>query len=70
MSDFGYILINFINNTQNTNAPLLFWEKDIAYITKKNSQGFYCTERMMKDPEYKGHRYLWASELGIKLNIL
>jgi len=46
-----------------TGGEYLFWEKDQMYITKPNKEGFWCTSEAMKDPNYKGNKYIWKIEL-------
>lgn len=44
------------------NLSLYFSKDGKNYITK-HINGEYRTEEACKDPNYKGHRYIWKSEV-------
>jgi len=38
----------------------LFWVRGQMYITKPNEEGFWCTNKAIRDPNYPGFRYIWG----------
>lgn len=65
-TDFSY---NFLQLIDDGNSSLMFSRNETLYLTKKGDNGFYQTQVANKDYSYSGHRYVWASELGLNINI-
>ena len=44
----------------------LFWANGKMYITKLGDNGYWCTSEATKDPNHKGFRYIWKSEIVVE----
>lgn len=47
----------------------LYWENDVMMIFKKDENVEWKEKPACKDPNYKGNRYIWISEIETFKNV-